>query len=973
MRISFFTVIPVLILALSSESAFAATTYFSDAFGVSGVLSSRAPDIGTSWTKVIDNGSSIQSDGNEARVTANVTNGGSLYSANGTYASADYVAQITMTFASANDHTYSLAARIQDGDNMYLLRFNTQVMQLWKRTGGTWTQLTSTTSYPLINDIVAIQVEGALISGKINGVTVLSVEDADHGAAGTAGFGMGYTASSVDDVGTGVDADNFLVTSLDAASIAAVNPGDDETDALVGEDFSIEFSRAVRPASGNIEIRQSSDDSLFEIIDVLSERVTGSGTSRITINPDGVLDAGTAYYVNIDAGAFIDADGGVTEAIDDATTWNFTTSAVENLMFYDTFTESSNTELSFHEPDVGWSTGWVKVLDNGTSLYATDSTDTLRVIANGTDVGALYAASGSSYFTQDYEVSLLQGLLGTSHTASLAVRLQDADNMYLLRFSTNVFQLWKRSAGTWSLLDSASTYPANGQTVSLKVVGEAISGEINDVEYVSATDSDFPTGFAGVGLGETAVSTDDVGTGVNVDNFQVVGIDSPPRIAAITPADNASGIREDSNLTIEFSETIGRTGTGYVRIFRASDNSLFEAINTATGSVTGSGTDTITINPSVNLQSSTGYYVRIDANAFPDETGNFFAGINDATTWNFTTGDFTPPSISTLTPADNSTGIATNVDLVIEFDQAIGTTGTGSVQIYKASDDSLVETIHASTGAITGSGTDTITIDLASDLDDSTVYYIRVHPNAFPDASGNFFPGIDDDTTWNFTTADETAPFVSTFSPSDDAIDVSITANLVIEFNEIVGDTGTGTITIKKSSDDSVVEQIVVTGSLVTGSGTDTITVNPGTMLANATEYYVEISATAFYDVSGNNFAGISDDATWNFTTVAAISSSSSSSSASSLLERRGGSRGSTSPAEKLRMALDVSLEGAATVDFSQADAPAAHHLLRLRNRLHERIMRRIVAEPLERERLMRFLDRFDARIARWIGLEGDR
>jgi len=63
-------------------------------------------------------------------------------------------------------------------------------------------------------------------------------------------------------------------------------------------------------------------------------------------------------------------------------------------------------------------------------------------------------------------------------------------------------------------------------------------------------------------------------------------------------------------------------------------------------------------------------------------------------------------------------------------------------------------------------------------------------------------------------------------------------ANIVLNFSENV-DAETGNITIKKTSDDSTVETISVTGGLVSGSGSSQITVNPSVTLDSSTEYYV--------------------------------------------------------------------------------------------------------------------------------------
>jgi len=179
------------------------------------------------------------------------------------------------------------------------------------------------------------------------------------------------------------------------------------------------------------------------------------------------------------------------------------------------------------------------------------------------------------------------------------------------------------------------------------------------------------------------------------------------------------------------------------------------------------------------------------------------------------------------------------------------------------------------------------------------------------------------------TTYDETAPSVSTLSPADGASSVAVDANLVITFDETISSSGTGTVSIYRSSDDVLVEQIDITGSLVTGSGTTQITLNPTSSLAAGTAYYIQITSNAFPDAYGNSYAGISDTTTWNFTTVAAASSSSSSSTAA---QSGGGRRGhgtSLTQAVALRWkgvhaaASSSHSSSASSVSSSSSSAPA--------------------------------------------------
>lgn len=116
------------------------------------------------------------------------------------------------------------------------------------------------------------------------------------------------------------------------------------------------------------------------------------------------------------------------------------------------------------------------------------------------------------------------------------------------------------------------------------------------------------------------------------------------------------------------------------------------------------------------------------------------------------------------------------------------------------------------------------------------------------------------------TFKDVTGPSVSTYNPADNATGIVTTSNLVLTFNENI-QKGTGSITIKKIADDATVQTIDVTSSSVTISGS-TLTIDPSD-LAYGTRYYVNLTSGAIQDLAGNNFAGITNNSTWNFTTVA--------------------------------------------------------------------------------------------------------
>jgi len=141
--------------------------------------------------------------------------------------------------------------------------------------------------------------------------------------------------------------------------------------------------------------------------------------------------------------------------------------------------------------------------------------------------------------------------------------------------------------------------------------------------------------------------------------------------------------------------------------------------------------------------------------------GTGYGGIivSSASTITCNPSDSTPPTVSTLSPADGATAVAIDSNLVITFSEAVDAE-TGNINLYKTTGDVLVQAFNVTTD-ITGTGTSTITINPTSNLDGETDYYVKIDATAFDDAAGNSYAGIADTTTWNFTSADITAPTLS--------------------------------------------------------------------------------------------------------------------------------------------------------------------------------------------------------------------
>ncbi|MDA7830645.1 Ig-like domain-containing protein [Candidatus Pelagibacter sp.] len=105
-------------------------------------------------------------------------------------------------------------------------------------------------------------------------------------------------------------------------------PADDAPNVERDASIILNFSENVDAESGNITIKKTSGNSIFETIDVTSSQVTGSGTSEITINPSSNFDAKTEYYILIDATAFDNSSSGSYAGISSTTALSFTVKAM---------------------------------------------------------------------------------------------------------------------------------------------------------------------------------------------------------------------------------------------------------------------------------------------------------------------------------------------------------------------------------------------------------------------------------------------------------------------------------------------------------------------------------------------------------------------------------------------------------------------------------------------------------------------
>ena len=338
-----------------------------------------------------------------------------------------------------------------------------------------------------------------------------------------------------------------------------------------------------------------------------------------------------------------------------------------------------------------------------------------------------------------------------------------------------------------------------------------------------------------------------------------------PTLSSSSPADNATSVSSTANIFLTFNENVD-VESGNITIKKTSDDSTFETIDITTSKVTGTGTTVIEINPANTFASSTEYYILIDSSAFDDVNGNSYTGISSTTALSFTSQDTGNPYLTSSAPAHQATAIAVDANIVLNFSENVDAE-SGSIVIKKHNDDSIVETITVTSGQVSGSGSNQITINPSSDFDELTKYYIEIADTAFDDSGGNSYAGIDNSSNKvRFTTEDATNPTLTSSSPADGSTSVNTLASLILNFSEDI-DAETGNITLY-DSDDSVVQTYDVSDtSIVVKSSSSTYAIDISADIGTAQTYYIQIAASAFDDTAGNSYAGINDSTTLNFTT----------------------------------------------------------------------------------------------------------
>ena len=467
---------------------------------------------------------------------------------------------------------------------------------------------------------------------------------------GTSSGGTWYIFDVAGSSATDLQVDGTISASGGAPLATAFAPLDNATGVSTAATPSVDFDEPVQKGGGDILIKRTADNSVFDTIPVSSGQVAVSG-STMTLTPTVPFLDSTGYYVEIPAGAIEDLSGNDYAGISGSAAWNFTTGGTSpSFMGTKTLAASGAARLNggFVSADYyAEGSGIASFAVYGIASFKFSKVDFLLPGAATIDdiVSAEYTlttnnrtfAAGSElefFLTTD---PLNGSFTGKTFNPSFVNGIDPA-NYSFVPISLGKFPYVPATTNALGGLPNVFNLNLTAATLEPAFIAALNAGAEFSIILAATTPTAAIT-YSGKG------NTFDPGDpSLKLTVSRTLGTDAiAPLAETFTPVDGFSGHPLSANLSVRFNELVQK-GTGSISIFRAGDNALIEAIDVASPQVTVS-VATMTIDPAAPLVSGNTYYVQIAAGAIEDVSGNDFAGISDTTTWDFTTSQ--PPITAT--------------------------------------------------------------------------------------------------------------------------------------------------------------------------------------------------------------------------------------------------------------------------------------------------------------------------------------
>lgn len=713
-----------------------------------------------------------------------------------------------------------------------------------------------------------------------------------------------------------------------APIISSSTPGNNGKGVETTANVVITFNKSVSAGTGNILIKTGA--TTVETISVTDNTKVTISAATVTINPATTLSAATTYYVLIDSTAIKDSSNNFFAGISADNVLSFTTkSSLAVTTPSSGLTAYLNLSYSLTISTSGGSGAKTFTLESGTlpaGLALNSSTGVISGTATTAGTAAITIrvtdAVGTFVITSSFTITIATPTFRQFDNGK--IRIGNATGENSVNNKGNFQQPFYKGAGGTYFKLTFSTYPLNfafGSGNSVATSTQWNGNTITQDPVMTSQVIDY-SGFVGTSLLGTGLRG--YGTIISTGNFSFNGVSYRLK-NTFTLDQNSSSIRVTNELTnISASTTLTNvafwagTQDDWVG---TSDGPTKTKGNISGGSFSAIPSTTTTSRALKITSGSEGvlfYTTYSDANTVWDRccsfqnsyrknptsssitgggdgsyaiyfnVGTMAANATASFTWYYAAGptadlatvesnlstlgsDVTAPTVSSVSFSSSAGSDATYkvgdvLSFQVGFSENVNVTGSPRIPIQGLSGKYATYS--------SGTGTSNLIFSYTVSANDVDVDGVALSANTLELNGGSISdPSANQAIITHSALAasgshkvDGILPTLSSSTPSDNATAVGTTSDIVLIFSEAVA-AGTGNITIRAASGDSVIEQIPVGDPRISISGS-TITVNPNSVLSSLTSYYVLIDATAVVDSAGNAYAGISSSTALNFTTA---------------------------------------------------------------------------------------------------------
>jgi methionine-rich copper-binding protein CopC len=523
---------------------------------------------------------------------------------------------------------------------------------------------------------VPISVGGGTLTLNSDGSFSYSAPAAQGPVNFTYTIGNGQTPPS-----PGVDDTATVTINVDAApTVSSTTPTNGATDQATTTNISITFSEAVNVTGNWFQIVCTSS-STRNVADTV---VTPNGSNTVfTIDPNTDFTQGETCTVTVDDAAVTDQDS--NDPPDNMAAdyvFSFTMDAAPSVLT----TTPTNTAT-------GVATNSNVVVNFSESVNATTSSFTISCATSGAHTYTLSASPNSS-FTLNPNADFANGELCT--VTVVAANTTDADandppnNMlsdYVFSFTTDTPPTVTAITPTNGAINQTTNTDITltfSESVSLTAAPVTISCTTSGAHNAYTVSASPNTSFTinpnvDFSPGETCTVTvlanqvSDTDTGDPPDNMTAnfvssFSTDAAPTVTTTVPLNGANPVATNTNITINFSEAVNVTTNSFT-IECPSPGNL------QTFTVSGTGTSSITLDPTADLPVGTLCTVTVVANQVSDADANDPPDNMSANfVFSFTTDS--PPSVNTTVPANNATNVALGATITVNFSESVAATGS---------------------------------------------------------------------------------------------------------------------------------------------------------------------------------------------------------------------------------------------------------------------------------------------------------